>query len=257
MQRLNQGGWVVSLNPMENPKVRLLCFAYEGGSAECFSSWIPLLRSGVELLGVELPGHGCRADEPPLCTLEEIIEGMISDAGDLLCKPLIVFGHGLGGILAYEWLSHLTQTGSPLPKRLVVSACQSPSDSQVYFPKMSHLDDQDFFEDLVNDDCLSQRVLTAPEEVADCLDSIRADYEIRESYLCRHQTVLNIPVEVFAGSRDKIPLGNLLEWQQVVRQPVHVCVFKGGHCFVEEDKQSVLNHLNELCDEVIVTGAYA
>ena len=109
----------------------------------------------------------------------------------------------------------------------------------------------------MNDDCLSEWVLTAPEQVAEALPAIRADFEMSESYVPRFITPLNIPIDVFAGSRDSIPLGNLLEWQKVCRDPVHVCVFKGGHSFIEEDAASVLNHMNELFDELIVPGAYA
>lgn len=258
MQRLNAGGWVVSLKQVESPKARLLCFPFEGGNSDYFQSWLPFLRSGVELLGVEFPGKGARKNEPSLCQVSDVVDALLGNIGDdFFARPTIVFGHGVGGLVAYEWVTQLALQGFALPKRLLVSGCQAPSDTGSYFPAMSNLDDQDFFEDLINEDCLSQWVLNAPEEVANNLASIRADYAMRENFSAKKHEPLPITLQVLAGSRDRIPLGNLLEWQGAVRQPVHVCVFKGDHFFIEEDKENVLNHLNELFDELIVSGAYA
>lgn len=258
MQRLDAGGWIVSLNPIENPKARILCLPFEGGKADYFTSWLPHLRTGVELLAVELPGHGERSKESPRTDMDDIVRQLLEASfAHLHDKPLMVFGHSLGALLAYELTVAFAKAELPMPKRLILSGYQAPTDTDSYFPQMTQLDDQDFFEDLVGEDCLSQRVLKEPEAVAMELDSIRADYVMRESYECRTHALLNIPVEVFAGSRDKIPLGNLLEWQQVARQPVHVCVFKGDHFFIEDDKVTMLAHMNEVCDEVIVSGAYA
>ena len=258
MQRLDAGGWIVSLNQVDDPKARLLCLPFEGGSAAFYQTWIEHLRIGVELLAVELPGHGERAHEPALTDMSEqvrlIMESSFEHIHD---KPLLVFGHGVGSLLAYELVLQFAAAELPMPKQLLVSGCQAPGDAKSYFPAMSHLDDQDFFEDLVTDACLAQRLMTEPEAVAMELDSIRADYRLREHYQASNQPKLSIPLAVFAGSRDLIPLGNLLEWQQVALQPVHVCVFKGDHFFIEDDKVGLLNHVNELFDEVIVTSACA
>lgn len=255
--RLDEGGWVVSLNDIEKPKARLICFSFEGGKPDYFHSWVPHLREGIELLAIQLPGRGSREEENPFTSVSVVIDNLLANLASYFDKPFIFFGHSLGAILAYELTNQLAHLGRTMPKRLIVSGCQAPSDQGNYFRKISQLDDQDFFEDLMNEDCISPWLISAPEEVGQALTYIRADYEMRESYRPDVLQVFNIPVDVFAGSRDVIPLGNLLEWQKVSRFPVHVCVFKGDHFFIEEDKKSVLNHVNELFDEVIVTGAYA
>ena len=258
MRRLDTGGWIVSLNRVEDPKVRLLCLPFEGGSAAFYESWVDRILVGVELLAVELPGHGVRAQEAPCDDMEDVVRQIMEASFEHLHdRPLMLFGHGVGALLAYELALQFAAAELPMPKRMIVSGCQAPSDTSTYFPLMAHLDDKDFFEDLVNDECLVQRVVQDPESIVMGLDSIRADYRMRESYQGSVQTKLTIPVEVFAGSRDCIPLGNLLKWQQVACQPVHVCVFKGDHFFIEQDKLSLTNHLNELFDQVIVSGAYA
>ncbi len=256
--RSSAGGWIVPLKKTEDPKARLLCLPFEGGQAGFYTSWTEHLRSGVDLMAVELPGRGQRAREAPCADIHEVVKQILEASFEHLHdKPLMIFGHSLGALLAYELTVQLAAAELPMPKRLLISGYQAPSDKGSYFPRMSQLEDQDFFEDLINEDCLTHRVMQEPEAVAMELDSIRADYQMKENYVPRKHALLNIPVEVFAGSRDHIPLGNLLEWQQVARQPVHVCVFKGDHFFIEEDKVSMLNHLNELFDEVIVSGAYA
>ncbi|MCG8670897.1 MAG: alpha/beta fold hydrolase [Pseudomonadales bacterium] len=257
MQSLNQGGWVSSLNDVAVPKARLVCFCHEGGSADYFASWVEALRDDVEIVAVQLPGRADRANETPLDNVHDVVEELVNSESLPIDKPYLLFGHSLGATLAFETLTKLNELGLPMPKRIILSGRQAPSDVGDYFQKMAHLDDQDFFEDLVNDDCLSQWVLKAPEEVAKALPYIRADFQMLEDYIPSPIVQFNIPIEVFAGSRDSIPLGNLLEWQKASRHPVHVCVFKGAHGFIDEDRASVLNHIKELFNELIVSSAYA
>ena len=144
-----------------------------------------------------------------------------------------------------------------MPKRLIVSGCQAPIDKGIYYSHISDLDDQSFFEALYEHDCIASQLMENPEAVAEKLAVIRSDFCLRETYNATDDQVLNLPIDVFAGSRDLIPLGNLLEWQKASRHTVHVCVFKGNHFFIEQDRISLLNHINELFDEIIVTSAYA
>ena len=257
MQGLIKGGWISSLNDIPEPKARLICFSHEGGSADFFKSWLQYIRADIELMIVQLPGRAERVDQPLMTDVDQVVSSLVESCQSILDKPYMLFGHSLGAVLAFETVMKLSEMGLRLPKRLVISGRQAPTDKGSYFQKMSQLDDQDFFEDLVNDDCLGQWVMSSPEEVSNALPYIRADFEMLEGYQPASTEPLNIPIDVFAGSRDAIPLGNLLEWQKVSRYPVHVCVFKGGHFFVEDDQISVLNHLNELFDEVIVSAAYA
>ena len=51
--------------------LRLYCFPYAGGSSRAFEAWGGLLSERIEVVGVELPGRGARADRAHLADEEE------------------------------------------------------------------------------------------------------------------------------------------------------------------------------------------
>lgn len=45
-------------------KIQLFCLPFAGGSAGFYNNFKPYLRENIELIAIELKGHGCRIAEP-------------------------------------------------------------------------------------------------------------------------------------------------------------------------------------------------
>ncbi|MEM8613843.1 MAG: alpha/beta fold hydrolase, partial [Cyanobacteria bacterium P01_H01_bin.105] len=104
--------WLVCPKPRSNPKLRLLCFAYAGGSAWIFRTWAEIFPATVELFAIELPGRGKRMAEPALTAVTAIVEALGPELLPYLDLPFVCFGHSLGALIAFElcrWLQHTVQ----------------------------------------------------------------------------------------------------------------------------------------------------
>ncbi len=75
----------------------------------------------------ELPGRGARAAESFSCNIDELVEQLCLEHARVLETPYALFGHSMGGLLAYGMARHLQQQGRALPLMLFASASPAPS----------------------------------------------------------------------------------------------------------------------------------
>src|SRR5262245_28591722 len=96
------GGMIVRLSlSVSTEKLRLFCFPYAGGAAHIFRGWSDYVPADVGLYSIQPPGRGTRFSEPPLRTLDALVSAVLADLVKLVDLPFILFGHSLGGRVAF------------------------------------------------------------------------------------------------------------------------------------------------------------
>ena len=68
--------WVRSPKPNPRAVLRLFCFPYAGGSDVTFRTWPMELPPGVEVCGIQLPGHGSRVSEALFDRVEPLVDAL-------------------------------------------------------------------------------------------------------------------------------------------------------------------------------------
>ncbi|OIK05293.1 thioesterase II family protein [Streptomyces monashensis] len=116
---------VRTLTAVEDPLVRLVCFPHSGGSATAFRGWAAALPPGAELVAVQYPGRGDRFAGPLVDDVAETAGRAVAELIRLPSLDQVLFGHGLGALVAYETAMLLRAVGRE-PLRLCVSACLPP-----------------------------------------------------------------------------------------------------------------------------------
>src|SRR5689334_10708959 len=114
--------WIRRPRPVPDARVRLLCIPHAGGGPAFFARWIAELSPAAEVCLVHLPGRESRFGEPPVDDLDHIAARVATEANELNDRPLALFGHSMGAVLAYEVAQrllaepvHLFASGSPPP----------------------------------------------------------------------------------------------------------------------------------------------
>ncbi|MEV7347026.1 thioesterase domain-containing protein [Streptomyces sp. NPDC093544] len=106
--------------------VRLHCFAHSEGGLSLFDGWAASAGPGVEVLPVPLPGGRRRRWEPRASTHEALLADVLPLFTDPHPAPYVLYGHGLGAMVAFTVTRALHEAGLPGPALLAVGACPPP-----------------------------------------------------------------------------------------------------------------------------------
>src|SRR6266852_5398189 len=93
--------WLYCAVQRAQPRERLICFPHAGGSASFFRDWGNHLPES-EVYGVCYPGRAERIDEPPPTDLRQLAGEIAAAVEPLSDRPIALFGHSMGGIVALE-----------------------------------------------------------------------------------------------------------------------------------------------------------
>ena len=107
--------------------VRLLCLPCAGASATMYLRWRRSLPPWVQVVPVELPGRGSRLGEPFVESFAALVAGLCDEqsaAMNTTASSFMLFGHSMGGLLAWGIAQRLRERGLPAPAALFVRAAR-------------------------------------------------------------------------------------------------------------------------------------
>lgn len=225
--------WIVCPCPRTQPKLRLLCFAYAGGSAWIFRTWAQQLPETIEVCAIELPGRGKRMAEPVLNSVTSIIETLGPELFPYLNLPFACFGHSLGALIAFELCRWLRGNAQLPPLHLWVSASQAPHLPAERAP-LHILPDTDFVNELKRYKGTPESILNNAEMMALVLPILRADFTVLETYKYQPSEPLTFPITGLWGQQDTI-----VNQAQVAAWSIHTQNFSleaidGDHFFLQQ-----------------------
>ncbi|WP_035792211.1 thioesterase II family protein [Kitasatospora mediocidica] len=232
--------WVSVFHPVPDSAVRLVCLPYAGGSASFF---FPVSRAlapkGIEVLAVQYPGRQTRRQEPGIDNIPDFADQIFAALRDQHDKPLALFGHSMGAVLAYEVALRMRQAGLPAPVRLFASGRRAPSR---YRDERIHLGtDQDVVAELKELSGTSQVMLADPEVLAMILPAIRSDYTAVERYRHDPDQRLDCPVTVLTGDSDpRVSIDEARAWEGHTTGATELEVLPGGHFFLADRAAEVI-----------------
>ena len=232
-----------SLSKPDAP-VRLLCLPSSGGGASLYRPWLNGLQN-VELHAAMLPGRERRLAEPAIQSMPELVEKLLPQVVKLADRPLVLFGHSMGALVAFELAHALHKAGHPLPMRLIVSAYRSPE--RVRQTRDLHALPHEAFIDALRVYGGTPEAVLAHEETMELLTPmLRADFKLHETHsFDRHRTV-QCPITALAGQSDHIvPASELNGWNQYTTSSDYALhTYPGGHFFIHSAREAVLARIN-------------
>jgi medium-chain acyl-[acyl-carrier-protein] hydrolase len=228
-----------------NPKagLRLFCFPYAGGNAMVYRSWSQKLPPNIEVVAIQLPGHGSRTQEPPLSSLPELVELLGSALAGSLNEPFAFFGHSMGALVAFELARLLRREGRALPMQMLVSGRTAPQLKDCHAP-LYNRPKSELLQELRQLEGTPREVLEHPELMEYMLPILRADFSICDTYEYTEAAPLECPISVFGGLQDTdVPRQNLEGWREQTSSTFSLRMLPGNHFFLHSNETLLLNLL--------------
>eukprot|EP01027_Heterolobosea_sp_BB2_P012671 GEZU01018337.1.p1 GENE.GEZU01018337.1~~GEZU01018337.1.p1 ORF type:complete len:285 (+),score=61.96 GEZU01018337.1:344-1198(+) len=236
--------------PKDGPKLRLFCFPYAGGSAAVFSDWCRLLPNDIEVVGVTLPGRLHRAMEKDyyrdVCKAAYDITNAIlpfiqeednNNNNNLQGKkalPYAIYGHSLGSQISFEVMRELRRRGKKLPVMAFPAGCGAPSVARS--TNIGSYTQEQFVNLLRDVGGTPKEILDNPEFWDLIVPHTQADWSMLDNYSCTKEDPFDIPMVLFMGIEDFIPLHEQQEWRIHTTKQFTVYTLPGNHFFLHKDQ---------------------
>ncbi len=235
-------------NPAATPGCRLACFPYAGGAAQIYRTWAAPLACETQLFAVEYPGRGRRRSTPMPTRLSDLAVEAADALSAVTQTPLVLFGHSMGALVAYEVAQRLSRLGQP-PNGLIISAHRAP-----HFPRAeptAHLlPDRQFIEYLRSLNGTPAEILTNPEILSIVLPVLRSDLRLCAEYSPTVSSPLACPICVLGGLDDKMAnRASLDAWSGYTKSRFEAHLFPGGHFFPFDGRDVFLPSIARLISQ--------
>lgn len=236
--------------PLPRPEAthRVVCVPFSGGNAAIFDSWATAFPSDVELCAVEMPGRGTRANSPAPTSIQALVDDCVQEVSQLADRPIVIFGHSLGALIAFE-LSRALEIRCPgRLRQLVVSAFPAPHCGNVAAKLAALPVSQELFlheaigAGLVARDERRQRL---PRRVYAWL---RSDLELCARYAYVDRERLSAGITALWAREDPIATASdMARWQKHTSGRFRVFDFPGSHFYMFHSRPAVVETVLELC----------
>jgi len=230
--------WIARPKPVESAKVRLVCIPYAGGGVNVYRAWAGLLPTAVELCAAQLPGRELRLSEPLVSRVGTVLDALEAELAPLGDRPLALFGHSMGALLAFELARRLERSGFEVA-HLIVSGWRAPQlpDRE----RLHDLPEPAFIEALRRFGGTPEVVFANPELLQLVLPILRSDLRLVETHVTQPGAPLSCPILALGGLRDAmVTRADVEAWREQTAGPFRAAYCDAGHLFLQAERDFVL-----------------
>jgi len=224
---------------MTSAPLTLLCLPNAGGSAAMYHRWKRLLPDWLTVLPMELPGRGHLGSQPLVSDYHAMVTQLARDYLALPPGRYALFGHSMGGLLAYGLAQRLSlSVAGRSPCALLVSASAAPTCRN---PVVGDLRDGALIAEMRKQGGTPEEAFASGELMQMVLPVMRADYQVCASFQhdARRQP-LALPLHVFAGRSDHNTPQQMAAWRHETQASFSLHWFDGGHFYLRDATQEAL-----------------
>jgi surfactin synthase thioesterase subunit len=238
-------------------RTSLLVLPHAGGNAHGYVQLRAFLPDSVQLLIGQYPGRGARFTEALPRHMDDLAEPIVAslppDTDDL-----VVLGHSMGALVAFEVARALTQAGRP-PRAFIASACRAPFLPNPSPVRPHALSDDQLVKVIQARGGTDDGILDEPELREILLPSIRADFAIDDAYQSAGPAnSLPCPVTVLGGDADPVvPLQALSRWCEITGHPAALRLLPGGHFYFQQQMDSFMSIVAGVLDAAVARHEFA
>ncbi|QTE01457.1 thioesterase II family protein [Streptomyces cyanogenus] len=234
---LFQDTTVIRLRRSEDAARTLICLGFCGGGAGAYHLWADTLPEGTDLTAICYPGREGRFLEDFATDWAALAEDAASAVISAVDRPYILFGHSMGGWMAFDVTARIEAAGQRAPDALVVSSCNAPSRGLTPRDMFPSRDDTDteLLEWMKTHGLMAPHVLGDPDLQEMALEIMRADIRVRDTFRYTADSKVTTPVQMLSGIDDGVIESDAgVRWRELTVGDYRHDPLPGGHFYTPE-----------------------
>ncbi|WP_326608911.1 alpha/beta fold hydrolase [Streptomyces scopuliridis] len=243
------------VRPRRDPSAtkRFICLGFCGGGAGSYVKWADAMPPGVEFAAICYPGREGRFVDDFAGDWDELVDDTLDAVVSAADIPYVLFGHSMGGWVAFDIAAQIEERGGPAPEALVVSSANAPSRGLTVadmFPSQQDSDEQ-LIAWLQKFGLMSEHLLNDPDLREMAVELMRADIRVRDSFHYREGAVVSTAMHVLTGDGDEVIDPNSKEqWRKLARGEFQHTALPGGHFYTPEIWDTLPSHITSINERV-------
>lgn len=248
----SSGSEMVELRGAIQPRLRILCLPYSGGSPFMFRDLAARMPDDVAVHAAQYPGVDGRS--PPLESIEAVADGLMGALRERGAPPTILLGYCFGGYVAHALARRAVQEKLPLAG-LVLTGATPPGAKEIAYGRdalAGGLDDPDNMRRL--------RRIYAPllqhmdaDEQDRYWTLFKVSVEALRDYEFGGQPILGLPSTILTGQNEEYSY--IHEFNESWRRCFPSCRFvtlrEGGHLMVQTHPAAFAGALSEAIEAIL------
>ncbi|WP_186785857.1 thioesterase II family protein [Paenibacillus agilis] len=230
-----------------NGNNQVICFPYLGGNVYAYNQFANSLHDDVEVWAVNPPGHGGDTNAL-IADIHTLLDLYFEQLITIIKPQAILFGHSMGGIIAYLLAQklHNTRDYDLAQMKLVLSACNPPNEYEMN--KYTSLTNDKLIEHLISYGGVPEELIHEKNILEFLLPTIRADYGVLETASTLEIQPIRIPTYYFWGENDSIvPVDSITSWLSYFDNELQVIpIENGSHMFISAHADVVAHQMEQI-----------
>lgn len=222
--------------------MKLFCLPYAGGYAAIYYKWKKVLNENIQLEPVELKGRGTRYSEGFYTDFEDAVNDIYVNIKDkIIDDDYAIFGHSMGGLLAFELYYKIVENGDKIPNHIFFSGYMAPHCDRKE-NLIHNLPDCEFMNEIVKLGGTPIEVVQNKELCDLVIPILRNDLRILELYKFRQRSnAIQCNITILNGNKDTITFEELHEWKKHSVKDIRIVTFEGNHFFINDNTNEIVN----------------
>ncbi|GAA4688800.1 alpha/beta fold hydrolase [Streptomyces chumphonensis] len=214
--------------------VPLYCVPHAGAGTSAFARWSASLGRGVEPRPVLLPGRDRRRREPRVTGARALFADLLRHNGPPPQGPYVLYGHSLGGLVAYSVARALHRAGRPGPALVAVGACPPP-DAAVALTDAADLPDEELLAVLTGLGAVPPEAPAGGIWRRSALGVLRDDLRLATALRAGADGPLDVPLLAVSGDGDALAGPEVMAgWRRWTTGRYAERTVTGDHFFVRD-----------------------
>ena len=223
----------------------LFCIPHAGGNSAYYAQFAEFFPDFIRVVPLDLPGKGRRCREPLLASMESLSRDLLEQMRPTAqATPYAIFGHSMGGLLAFECARLACAEARPLPKSVFISAAATPDKVRTGMDRpISELQPGELWEYVMRMGGTPPGVALSAEFKKYMEPMLLADFSALENWQPAPCEPLPVPIHAYVGNDDTVTEHEAKLWQQFSSMDGTVRSFSGGHFYLQHHWHQLAEHI--------------
>lgn len=227
--------------PKHDRPINLICLPFAGGGGMLFRTWPEYASANIHIHPICLPGREQNFNQSPICDMAGMLDWLDREIAPLTKGDYALFGHSMGGVIAYAHALKQRTNGAIGPRHVFVSASVPPPNPRA--ANMHAKPAKEMRAYLRRYDPKGYVFDEHPELWEVFEPVLRADFKLVETYRPMPEADrVACPITAISGTQDAIvKSGQMAGWRDRTDGAFDEATVDGGHLFLRDDPATVFS----------------